>query len=108
MDVNAALDRVRRRKSTTDIELTQSTNDPENALYDEQRADILRHALSRLPERDGRLFALYYFGDLTHAEVGKRLDMTENAVSVALHRLRQRLTLDVRSLLDTEEGDPEK
>ena len=103
MAVNGALDRLRRRKNSMDIEQIQMTDGPEDAVYDEQRADILRRAISRLPERDGQLFALYYFGELTHADIAMRLNMTENAVGVALHRLRKRLTSDVRSLLETEE-----
>jgi DNA-directed RNA polymerase specialized sigma24 family protein len=61
-----------------------------------------------LPERDGQLFALYHFGDLTHADIGTRMSMSENAVGVALHRLRKRLTADVRSLLQIEEGELEE
>lgn len=108
MAVNRALDRLRRSKNRLNFEPAQTIDDPEAVLHDEQRAEVLRRAIARLPERDGQLFALYYFGDLTHADIAARMNMTENAVGVALHRLRKRLTSDVRSLLETEEGDPEK
>jgi RNA polymerase sigma-70 factor (ECF subfamily) len=108
MAVNGALDRLRRRKDWTDLDPLQATSDPETALHDEQRADILRGAIGRLPERDGQLFALYYFGDLTHADIAARMNMTTNAVGVSLHRLRTRLTSDVRAVLDSTEGDIEK
>lgn len=106
--VNGALDRLRRRKNWADLSPPHMMNDPESALYDEQRAEVLRRAIARLPERDGKLFALYYLADLTHAEIGKRMNMTANAVGVSLHRLRGRLTADVRSLLGLVEGEHEK
>lgn len=107
MAVNGALDRLRRRKNWTDFDPPQAIDDPETVLYNQQRAEVLRHAIARLPDRDGQLFALYYFGDLTHADIGKRMNMTANAVGVSLHRLRGRLTADVRSLLGIVEGEQE-
>jgi RNA polymerase sigma-70 factor (ECF subfamily) len=109
MAVNGALDRLRRRKDLTDLDPPRPISDPETALYNDQRAEILRRAIARLPQRDGQLFALYYFGDLTHADIATRMNMTANSVGVSLHRLRTRLTSDVRAVLGfTEEGDIEK
>jgi RNA polymerase sigma factor (sigma-70 family) len=108
MAINRALDRLRRRKDWADFSPPHTVNEPEAAVYDEQRADVLRRAIAGLPERDGQLFALYYLGDLTHADIGRRMNMTANAVGVSLHRLRGRLTADVRSLLGLVEGEQEK
>ena len=107
MAVNGAMDRLRRRRNWADFCPPHTNAEPEAALYNDQRADVLRRAIARLPERDGELFALYYLGDLTHADIGRRMNMTANAVGVSLHRLRGRLTADVRSLLGFREGDLE-
>jgi RNA polymerase sigma factor (sigma-70 family) len=106
--VNRALDRLRRRNDWTELEPLESGGNPEAALYDEQRAETLRRAIARLSERDGRIFALYYFGDLTHGDIAARLNITANAVGVALHRIRARLTVEVRASLDSTKGDIEK
>lgn len=108
MAVNGALDRLRHRKNWADFSPPHTNDEPETALYNEQRAEVLRRAIARLPQRDGQLFALYYFGDLTHADIGRRMNMTANAVGVSLHRLRGRLTADVRTLLGLVEGEQQK
>lgn len=105
MAINRAVDQLRRRKHWADVDPTGVGGDPEAAFYDAQRADILRRAIARLSERDGRIFALYYLGDLSHAEVAAQVNMTENAVAVALHRLRARLAADVRASLGLAEGE---
>ncbi|MGW8367655.1 MAG: RNA polymerase sigma factor [Gammaproteobacteria bacterium] len=103
--VNRAIDRLRRRKDWPNLEQPEGSLDPEATLYREQRADILRRAIAGLSERDGRIFSLYYFGDLTHADIASQMNMTPNAVGVALHRVRARLTAEVSASLDSAKGD---
>lgn len=102
MAVNSAVDQLRRRKDWEDLESLGDevdaigvADDPASVIYAEQRADILRRAIANLPERDSRIFALYYLGDLAHAEIASQMNMTVNAVGVALHRLRVRLAADI-------------
>lgn len=105
--VNEALDQLRRRRDWPDMEPPKAVGDPESALYDLQRADILRRAIARLPERDAQIFSLYYLGDVSHADIANQMNMTANAVGVALHRLRVRLAADVHALLGSAEGGTE-
>lgn len=56
----------------------------------------LRTALERLPARDRELIALRYGADLSTREIGAHVDLTPNAVDVALHRGLARL----RALLE--------
>lgn len=102
--VNKAVDRLRRRRDWADPEPREGNFDPEAALYNDQLADILRRAIANLSERDGRLFSLYYFGDLTHGDIAVQMNMTANAVGVALHRVRARLTSEISGSLDSSEG----
>ena len=99
MAVNAALDRVRQRRDWSHLEPPPAPAEPESNLEDHQRARVLRQAIAGLSPRDARLFSLCYFADLDHAQIALELDMTPNAVGVALHRLRQRLATDVRARL---------
>ena len=51
----------------------------------------LAAALTDLTERDRELIALRFGADLTARQIGERLEMTTNAVEVALHRALDRL-----------------
>lgn len=108
MAVNRALDQLRRRRDWSDMEPPGAVGDPESALYDLQRADILRRAIAQLPERDAQMFSLHYLGDLPQVDIADQMNMTANAVGVALHRLRTRLAAEVRTLLGSVEGDTTK
>lgn len=59
----------------------------------------LEAAVSQLGERDRELIALRYGADLSARQIAQRLELTTNAVEVALHRARSRL----RAVL---EGEP--
>ena len=91
MAVNASVDRMRRRREVGDAPEAVSLEGPDTALEQEERAACLRRALDQLSERDAQLFGLYYFADLSHADIGRHLAMKPNAVAVALHRIRRRL-----------------
>jgi RNA polymerase sigma-70 factor (ECF subfamily) len=59
-------------------------------------------AVSRLDERDRELIALRYGADLSARQIAQRLELSTNAVDVALHRARARL----REELDGGAGRP--
>jgi RNA polymerase sigma-70 factor (ECF subfamily) len=48
-------------------------------------------AVQQLGERDRELIALHYGADLSAKQIAQRLEMSTNAVEVALHRARSRL-----------------
>ena len=54
-------------------------------------SDRLREALAQLPEKQAEVFFLHALCGWSHREVGQRMEMTENAVGVTIHRVRQRL-----------------
>jgi RNA polymerase sigma-70 factor (ECF subfamily) len=51
----------------------------------------LRMALTELPEKQAEIFSLHALSGWTHRDLAERMNMTENAVGVTLHRARQRL-----------------
>jgi len=55
----------------------------------------LRAAVATLPPRDRELIALRYGSDLTAKQIARLLEITTNAVEVALHRALQRLRAEL-------------
>ena len=54
-------------------------------------------AVATLGERDRELVALRYGADLTAAQIGELLDLSPNAVEVALHRALRRLRAELEA-----------
>lgn len=73
-----------------------SAEDPVNALVNRDSRRQLAEAVKRLSERDRIVVTLYYFENLTLAEIGKVLGVTESRVcqlhTRAVLRLRGKLT----------------
>ena len=93
-----ALDMLRRkarRKRTTDalseeVGLAPEGN-PRHLAARREEARLLREALSSLPKRDARVFALRYFEDFPYAEIAEQMNVSISQVGVILHRARKRL-----------------
>ena len=64
---------------------------PGDLADDALRRLSLLEAVSQLNERDRELIALRYGADLTGRQIGELLDMSQNAVDVAVHRAVERL-----------------
>ena len=68
---------------------------PERAVGDHADETVRRIALgsavAALPERDRELIALRYGADLSARRIGELIELTTNAVEVALHRALARL-----------------
>jgi RNA polymerase sigma-70 factor, ECF subfamily len=89
-----ALDRVRRRRPTVSISglpLAASGASPELDAMAAELAERLPEAISRLPQREGEVFCLRYFEDLSNEQIAEALDMQAGAVAVALHKARAKL-----------------
>jgi RNA polymerase sigma-70 factor, ECF subfamily len=78
------------------------------SVTDVEREAVERVALSaavaRLETRDRELVALHYGADLTPKQIAALLGLKQNAVEVALHRMRARL----RALLEESETSAPK
>jgi RNA polymerase sigma-70 factor, ECF subfamily len=64
---------------------------PDDVEEEAVRRLSLADAVSTLGERDRELIALRYGADLTGREIGEILEMSTNAVDVAVHRAVERL-----------------
>ncbi len=100
-----AMDRLRKRYRRGDHWQNCSDGSGDRRLAEETSTDAgpmehavaaelserLREALSQLPEKQAEVFYLHALCGWSHREVSQRMDMTENAVGVTIHRARQRL-----------------
>jgi RNA polymerase sigma factor (sigma-70 family) len=76
-----ALDRLRRGR--------ESWPRPEH--LEEEAAYRLRQGLAELPRREATVFALRYFGDLTHEQIAEACQLPAAVVAAALHQARSLL-----------------
>lgn len=81
------------RKNRNHLELKETHTDPsprpEKVLEYQGDLEQVRHTLQSLPEIDRSAFVLRVQYDLPHAEIGRVLRVSENAVKVKVHRVRK-------------------
>lgn len=71
---------------------------PGSPIYELERQDLMsevRRGLEQLPERDAVVLSLYYVEELTYAEIGKVLNVTESRVCQLHGRAMARLRAEL-------------
>ena len=90
-----AIDALRRQNRWRMLAPLWKSEQPEDTpAEDAERAEsarFMRRALARLNPRDAACFVMRHFHDLAPAAIGAAMGMTENHVSVAVHRARKSL-----------------
>ena len=76
---------------------------PGDVAEDAVRRLSLQDAVAVLSERDRELIALRYGADLTGRQIGAILDMSANAVDVAMHRAAERLRQALDGRVESED-----
>lgn len=90
--VNESLNaRERRRPTVPLVGDVPAAGGPEEALRGRERVDSLQSALLGLSADDRQVIALRHFAELSYAEIGEALGLTEKTVKSRLHEARQRL-----------------
>ena len=81
--------------STTSI-IDQSEDNlqrtPEEEVIDKQRLQLLRAAVSELPDKYRKVIELRYYDDLAYEEIAERLGLTLSNVKIQIMRAKQMLT----------------
>ena len=90
--VSGYADRVR------PTEEDQREQDPLEWLLADERRQMVRLALSRIPKRDGEILLLKYSENWSYRELTEHLGITQTAVQARLHRARQRLRDELAAL----------
>jgi RNA polymerase sigma-70 factor (ECF subfamily) len=95
----------RRRKLTDrfaeDRQPVESDNreaDPLGWLLADERRQLIRTAVSRLPKRDAEMLLLKYTEDWSYRDLAAHLGVSESAVEARLHRARARLRKELTAL----------
>jgi RNA polymerase sigma-70 factor (ECF subfamily) len=91
---HAALDELRRQRRRATLDRDPEDVNlpvPEDHAEAVVRRETVRAALARLEPRDREMVALKFHADLSNAEIGRVLGMTESNVGTRLHRLVDRL-----------------
>ena len=89
-----ALDRLRQRRKTVSLEglpLAAADGGPDAALLEQETLGRLRAAMARLPRREGEVFCLRYFDDLSYQQIAETLSISAGAAAVTLHKARAKL-----------------
>lgn len=90
--VNEALNtRSRRRPAAPLVGDLPGGAGVEDALASRERKDFVQAALLRLSAEDREVIVLRHFAELSYAEIGETLGVTEKIVKSRLHEARQRL-----------------
>jgi RNA polymerase sigma factor (sigma-70 family) len=90
-----AIDRLRSRRSSMTAIKTEPpaavSDQPECAAIEHELAHRLRQAVATLPDREATVFSLRYFGEMTNPMIAETLNITLDAVGMALHKARAKL-----------------
>lgn len=104
---NGSIDRLRRRKPTTEIGDISEVAEPALALQAVDDGDVrdrVNHALAQLPERQRLALALFHYEGMSLAETAEAIAVSAEAVESLLARarrkLRKELEQDWRQLLE--------
>lgn len=79
--------------TTSLIDKAQNNNQPtpEDEVIDKQRMQLLRTAVSQLPEKYRKVIELRYFEDLSYEEIAEQLSLTLSNVKIQIMRAKQML-----------------
>lgn len=102
----ANAERSRRRKDRLIARIWQLDRPPEQTAPVQDPDPELTTALDRLPAMDAELLRLWAWEELQPAEIAEVVGMSANAVSIRLHRARQKLKSMLRKR-DVHEGHKE-
>ncbi len=71
--------------------LTELPPTPEEEVIDKQRMQLLRIAVSQLPDKYRKVIELRYYEDLAYEEISERLSLTLSNVKIQIMRAKQML-----------------
>lgn len=101
------LKKNKRQVETTSIDISEEYNiasmdDALDRMEVKERAEIIKHAIEKLPAADAVLITLYYFETLSMNEISKVMEIPANTIKVRLFRGRKRLAKILENNLELE------
>ena len=89
-----AIDCLRRRRNFASLEtelIFDSTASAEQNLVGTELEKRIREIVASLPDRQAAVFCLVHFDEQTNSQVAQLLEISDNAVAIALHKARSTL-----------------
>jgi RNA polymerase sigma factor for flagellar operon FliA len=83
----------------------RDSDSPAGIAEHRQLTERLMEGLGKIPERDAQILQLYYIEDLSYAEIGEVLNVSESRVCQLHARAIVRLRAELGTGMDDEEGD---
>ena len=108
LTVFRAIDRRRQRYKNPTISLDQLTLQGFSAHDEVVRQELkenLRSLVASLPEREGVVFALRYFEQLSNPEIAETLGISVGAVAAAIHKAHLKLETALTSYAEGEKNE---
>lgn len=107
---NTCLDRLKKNnRELNNVAIDEiagfEIKDVDNALermVSSERSDLIKKCIEKLSSKDAALLTLFYFEEKSLKELGKILNMNDNAVKVGLFRARARLATILKQYLEPE------
>jgi RNA polymerase sigma-70 factor (ECF subfamily) len=96
---NLCIDRIRKRRPTSDISDVAEPADPTPSAFERlansEESKVLVKAIMALPDRQKQALVLRHFEGMSNPQIGERLDCSVEAVESLLARARRQLTTDM-------------
>ncbi|NNF81812.1 MAG: sigma-70 family RNA polymerase sigma factor [Flavobacteriaceae bacterium] len=107
---NCCLDRIKKNKrkyNTVSIDefnynSIKSLDDILNQIETQERNEAIKQCLNQLAHEDSYILTLYYYEELSLAEIAKTMSLTSNHVKVKLFRSRKRLASVLKDQIEPE------
>ncbi len=104
---NSCISELRKKKihfaSTDEIEIKDEAQDLNlDGIPEENRAKVIKDALSQLPEEEYSLVLLYYFEEQSIEEISRIRGLSESNTKVKLFRARKKLYTILNEMLKDE------
>jgi RNA polymerase sigma-70 factor, ECF subfamily len=106
---NLAIDRHRKQRESTTDDLTMIADEAPDAgevLDSQQREQLMRGAVARLPERQRTALVLCHFDGLSNQDAAAILEVSVDALESLLSRARRTLRTTLRPLFESRELEP--
>ena len=104
---NTCISELRKRKmyftSTEEVQISDKAREMDlEEIPEENRAKVIKEAMSRLPEDEYMLVLLFYFEDKSIEEISKVTGLTESNAKVKLFRARKKLYTILNEIMKDE------
>ena len=104
---NTCISELRKRKmyftSTEEVQISDEAQEMDlEGIPEENRAKVIKEAMSRLPEDEYMLVLLFYFEDKSIEEISKITGHTESNAKVKLFRARKKLYIILNEIMKDE------